>query len=459
MDSVITLLNKGHGRAYEMTSTKATIVGVYLLLGAVMTACSSNQSPKNSTNYHHIVDSTPYVEKIYAQEDDLVLFSGGKAFPEGLVSDGQLYLLDRDSGNIHLLTPPKILGEAFFASGGTIAPGGKNAYISINVDGKGQGLYKVELETGNIELLTTAEQLNLSDILEWSFTVSPDGQTLAFSAYAAANSSAKGDNQVQLLGVYTIDVSMPQKSESLRLVQQEELSGKGLGQVLTPHFGPGGKLTVDAAQRPKNPRPEKPGPALSPSELKQLSPKEIEDLRLKPLGTDGLSPLATSHLRIPYNGFRHITQGYGDGNHSGSIYYALDFNLSGTADCGTLNRAALGGVVQEATYRSDLGNFVRIRHPDSYTTYAHMQSLSVRTGASISAGTVIGRTGATGTKVTGCHLHFVWLNGGRTASLEPATSSRPMAGIGPSRCPNGSGRSPITSFRNANSSTCYGHPF
>ncbi len=70
------------------------------------------------------------------------------------------------------------------------------------------------------------------------------------------------------------------------------------------------------------------------------------------------------------------------------------------------------GIVQQAGWHDDLGNYVEIRHGFGYVTvYGHMNSLAVRTGDRVDAGQVIGTLGGTG-RVTAPHLHFeVWKDG------------------------------------------------
>ena len=78
---------------------------------------------------------------------------------------------------------------------------------------------------------------------------------------------------------------------------------------------------------------------------------------------------------------------------------------------GTTVYAAHDGTVTTAAYDSYYGNYVVIEK-DGYTTkYAHMDSLSVSAGQSITKGTVIGTTGNTGSS-TGSHLHIECLYNG-----------------------------------------------
>lgn len=68
--------------------------------------------------------------------------------------------------------------------------------------------------------------------------------------------------------------------------------------------------------------------------------------------------------------------------------------------------AADSGTVAVATYSSSYGNYVTIYHSNGdYTLYAHMSSLAVSAGQSVTQGDVIGYVGSTGW-ANGPHLHF-----------------------------------------------------
>lgn len=73
---------------------------------------------------------------------------------------------------------------------------------------------------------------------------------------------------------------------------------------------------------------------------------------------------------------------------------------------GTTVYAAMDGTVTTATYDAYYGNYVIIENDEGYCTkYAHMDTLSVSAGQTITHGTVIGTTGNTGSS-TGSHLHI-----------------------------------------------------
>ncbi len=73
---------------------------------------------------------------------------------------------------------------------------------------------------------------------------------------------------------------------------------------------------------------------------------------------------------------------------------------------GTPVRAVGAGTVARAGQDGAYGTDVLVRMDDGmYTLYAHLDSAGVSAGDQVTAGQVIGRSGATG-KVTGAHLHF-----------------------------------------------------
>ncbi|MFF3560458.1 M23 family metallopeptidase [Streptomyces sp. NPDC002574] len=87
---------------------------------------------------------------------------------------------------------------------------------------------------------------------------------------------------------------------------------------------------------------------------------------------------------------------------SSGYHTGVDFQ----AAIGTPVHAAGAGTVVEAGWGGSYGNNVVIRHADGmYTQYGHLSSIGVAVGQTVSAGTRIGLSGATG-NVTGPHLHF-----------------------------------------------------
>ncbi|MGI5985193.1 MAG: murein hydrolase activator EnvC family protein [Oscillospiraceae bacterium] len=84
------------------------------------------------------------------------------------------------------------------------------------------------------------------------------------------------------------------------------------------------------------------------------------------------------------------------------------------ANSGTPILAADSGTVAVATYGGGYGNYVVISHGSGISTlYAHMSSMAVSAGSTVSKGDVIGYVGSTGLS-TGAHLHFEVRVGGQT---------------------------------------------
>ncbi len=109
------------------------------------------------------------------------------------------------------------------------------------------------------------------------------------------------------------------------------------------------------------------------------------------------------------------------GNHAISAYFhdptypwrhlwehnGIDFPKS----TGSPVYASEDGVVVSLTYSNNgYGNYIVILHPDGMATlYAHLDSIGVSKGQSVSKGAVIGGVGSTGFS-TGPHLHFTVFN-------------------------------------------------
>ena len=96
--------------------------------------------------------------------------------------------------------------------------------------------------------------------------------------------------------------------------------------------------------------------------------------------------------------------GYRTAPTSGASSYHQGVDLdTGTGDPVVATRA---GIVTVAGYGSAAGNYVQINHQDGFSSiYMHLSSYCVSSGQIVSAGQLIGRTGATGV-ATGDHLHF-----------------------------------------------------
>ena len=81
----------------------------------------------------------------------------------------------------------------------------------------------------------------------------------------------------------------------------------------------------------------------------------------------------------------------------------VDFELSK----GSAVVATADGIVIMQTYGDKPGNFVRIKHNETYSTrYYHLETALVKKGDRVSKGQVIGLVGSTGLYSTAPHLHY-----------------------------------------------------
>lgn len=91
------------------------------------------------------------------------------------------------------------------------------------------------------------------------------------------------------------------------------------------------------------------------------------------------------------------------------------------APVGTPIRSVGDGVVEEAQYKTNNGNYVKIRHNSTYTTgYLHMSKIAagIRPGTRVRQGQTIGYVGSTGL-ATGPHLCYrFWKNGTQIDALK-----------------------------------------
>ncbi|WP_404459565.1 murein hydrolase activator EnvC family protein [Sutcliffiella horikoshii] len=134
-------------------------------------------------------------------------------------------------------------------------------------------------------------------------------------------------------------------------------------------------------------------------------------------------PVSSGSWTRPTTG--SVTSGFG--TRWGSQHYGIDIGKNGRS--GNVPVVAAGsGTVFQAYYSSSYGNVVFITHyidGQTWTTvYAHLESLGVSAGQSVSKGQFIGNMGNTGFS-TGPHLHFElhkgsW-NGSKSNAVNPAS--------------------------------------
>ena len=114
----------------------------------------------------------------------------------------------------------------------------------------------------------------------------------------------------------------------------------------------------------------------------------------------GTGSTATGTYIWPCPSSTYVTSAFGMRDHPlfGDERPHSGIDIAGSAGSEVL--AADSGTVAVATYSSSYGNYVTIYHSNGdYTLYAHMSSLAVSAGQSVTQGDVIGWA-------TGPHLHF-----------------------------------------------------
>ncbi len=103
-----------------------------------------------------------------------------------------------------------------------------------------------------------------------------------------------------------------------------------------------------------------------------------------------------------------LTSGFGMRFHPLLNQRKMHTGVDWSAPTGTPILAAGNGVVEEAQYKGQNGNYVRIRHANGYqTAYSHLSryAIGIRESARVRQGQVIGFVGNTGLS-TGPHLHY-----------------------------------------------------
>ncbi|MCX4623784.1 peptidoglycan DD-metalloendopeptidase family protein [Streptomyces albogriseolus] len=170
---------------------------------------------------------------------------------------------------------------------------------------------------------------------------------------------------------------------------------------------PGLKLSVDGKAAAKS----APKQSASPQAAKPAAPK-AEKPAEQPVqqAAEESSSDEASAQTAPSSGFTSPVPGGGLGTAykvagsmwSSGYHTGVDFSVP----TGTSLKAVGAGTVVSAGWGGAYGNQVVIQLNDGhYAQYAHLSSLSVSAGQTVSAGQQVGLSGATG-NVTGPHLHF-----------------------------------------------------
>ncbi|CAL9378374.1 M23 family metallopeptidase [Streptomyces sp. enrichment culture] len=172
---------------------------------------------------------------------------------------------------------------------------------------------------------------------------------------------------------------------------------------------PGLKLSVDgkaaeAPKKPATPKPATPKPAAPKAEKPAEKPAQQSSEKSAPqTSTQTTANQAASGYSSPVPGggvgtaYKVAGSMWSSGYHTG-----VDFSVP----TGTSLKAVGSGTVVSAGWAGAYGNQVVIKLSDGYyAQYAHLSSLSVSAGQTVSGGQQVGLSGSTGNS-TGPHLHF-----------------------------------------------------
>jgi murein DD-endopeptidase MepM/ murein hydrolase activator NlpD len=124
-------------------------------------------------------------------------------------------------------------------------------------------------------------------------------------------------------------------------------------------------------------------------------------------------PFASARGKLPWPARGEVLEGFGQHTHpkfgTATQNNGIDIGAAG----GAAVRATADGKVDYSDWLSGYGNCVILSHGSGYyTLYAHLASLSAANGQEVSAGTVLGTVGDTGS-LKGTLLHFEVRQGAR----------------------------------------------
>lgn len=139
-----------------------------------------------------------------------------------------------------------------------------------------------------------------------------------------------------------------------------------------------------------------------------------------------IAPIPTAIFAWPLIGT--LTAGFGWRTHPITGQLKLHKGIDIAAPIGAPILAAADGVVLDADFDSDYGNFVEISHSDGNNTlYAHANRLFVSKGMRVRKGQPIAEVGTTG-RSTGPHLHFEVLANGKQP-VDPMSAISPKQNL------------------------------
>jgi len=170
------------------------------------------------------------------------------------------------------------------------------------------------------------------------------------------------------------------------------------------------ELEKAAKESPEKPPVESEAVLTTENNL-EVTEKKVVYKKLKPITEENLDYLEKQIVYMPLNNMV-VTSRFG------SRYHPIDKEVK--FHTGVDLRAAdrlvysvLDGIVLDAGYTSENGNYIRILHKGNFETlYLHLSKIYYLKDTPIKAGDIIGQSGNTG-KSTAPHLHFAVKENGR----------------------------------------------
>ncbi|MFF7245239.1 transglycosylase family protein [Embleya sp. NPDC008237] len=187
----------------------------------------------------------------------------------------------------------------------------------------------------------------------------------------------------------------------IKVGQKLSLSGKAKASAATATAA--AKVEVAPKAAPKTETVAETKPSASVKVAPKTTVKEKAPVAAKASSAKaGSTAVNASGYVAPVSGSLGTAFGVGGKMWSSGSHTGQDF----VASTGTPVKAITSGTVVKAGNGGAYGNEIVIKHADGkYSQYAHLSSIGVRAGATVSTGQQIGLSGATG-NVTGPHLHF-----------------------------------------------------
>ncbi len=137
---------------------------------------------------------------------------------------------------------------------------------------------------------------------------------------------------------------------------------------------------------------------------------EEVDIEAVPKIMERGTKIPPTYIKPIYGGRISSYFGYRNAPTAGATTYHRGIDWA--TPTGTSVMASCGGTVTQAGWSGSYGYMILITHPGgTQTRYAHLSSIGVSVGQSVTQGQVIGRSGNSG-RSTGPHLHFEIIMGG-----------------------------------------------